>query len=327
MAELARHIAPMPWLYAGAIENRPRLVQALASARRLLGTESEALRRVRSPEFLRRVFQEAEIPAPAVVHKHGGLPSTGEWLLKPVRSAGGRGIRRWSGCSTPPKDLSDCYLQEFIPGPSCSALFLAEGRGSQLIGVTNQWIGRKWLHASEFAYCGSVGPLPLENKLQHAFQRIGNILADRCGLRGLFGVDAVICDGIPMPVEVNPRYTASCEVLEYALGIPILSRHAACFEKHSPAGSRSHGYPCVGKVILFARCDSTFPADGPWMDELEREFDPWRLPHYADIPGNHEKLMRGQPVMSLLAGGAGEAEVVADLRRRARDLDHRLTES
>ena len=38
------------------------------------------------------------------------------------------------------------------------------------------------------------------------------------GLVGLFGVDLILRDGEPWPVEVNPRYTASVEVLELALG-------------------------------------------------------------------------------------------------------------
>src|SRR5207249_9264748 len=80
--------------------------------------------------------------------------------------------------------------------------------------VTRQLVGEPWLHAAPFHYCGSIGPLPLSESLWRKFWRIGTVLAKAFRLRGLFGVDCVLRDGIPWPVEVNPRYPASVEVLE-----------------------------------------------------------------------------------------------------------------
>ena len=61
-------------------------------------------------------------------------------------------------------------------------------------------------------------------------QQLGLDLARGCGLRGLFGVDFVLSEGVPWPVEINPRYTASVEVLEYA-------------DPHAPYGLRGIGEP------------------------------------------------------------------------------------
>ena len=50
------------------------------------------------------------------------------------------------------------------------------------------------------------------------WRRIGEVISGEFGLRGLFGVDAIKRQDSIYPVEANPRYTASVEVLELALG-------------------------------------------------------------------------------------------------------------
>ena len=47
---------------------------------------------------------------------------------------------------------------------------------------------------------------------------MGAALADVFDLCGLFGVDGVVRGNRFWPVEINPRYTASMEVLEYVPG-------------------------------------------------------------------------------------------------------------
>ncbi len=79
-------------------------------------------------------------------------------------------------------------------------------------------MGEPWLRAAPFHYCGSVGPVDCSPGLQEMLERLGNTLTASCQLRGIFGVNGVLRDGAFWPVEVNPRYTASVEVLEYARG-------------------------------------------------------------------------------------------------------------
>ena len=54
------------WLYTGALENYPRLVDAWAELRPLLGNRGDILRRVRNPQLMAEVFARAGRPCPEV---------------------------------------------------------------------------------------------------------------------------------------------------------------------------------------------------------------------------------------------------------------------
>jgi len=71
--------------------------------------------------------------------------------------------------------------------------------------------------------------LSLNGEIVAAFVQLGDALVSGFGLRGLFGVDCVLRDGVPYPVEINPRYTASVEVVEHALGIATMGLHRLAF--------------------------------------------------------------------------------------------------
>ena len=116
------------------------------------------------------------------------------------------------------------YFQRFIEGPSFSAIYAAvEGR-AELLGVTRQLVGTT---GSPFAYRGSIGPISLSSRPTGMLSELGWVLASSFPLIGLFGVDFILRDDDIWPVEVNPRYTASVEVLELALGRSLLAEHLA----------------------------------------------------------------------------------------------------
>ena len=113
------------------------------------------------------------------------------WLLKPFDSAGGHRIRRWSACETEDVSLSGYCLQRFVEGGRRSAVFVADGMKSALLGVTEQLVGCKWAGAQEFQYCGSIGPLVCSAAWRERLVAVGRLLASRFQLRGLFGVDVI----------------------------------------------------------------------------------------------------------------------------------------
>src|SRR5262249_20103845 len=156
-------------------------------------------------------------------------------------------------------------------------LFLGEERLVRLLGVTKQLVGVDWLHSAAFHYSGSIGPFPVSERALRAFERLGGALHTRFELRGLFGVDCILRDDVPYPVEVNPRYTASVEVLEHATGVSALALHGAVFDwgREIPKGPAPPASTFVGKAILFARESITFPSDGPWTATLRQPGDVW----------------------------------------------------
>jgi predicted ATP-grasp superfamily ATP-dependent carboligase len=315
-----------PWMYTGGIENHRDLVWKLARERMLWGNNRRELEAVRSPQAVARALAAAGIPHPALFYEFPErVPSQGRWLIKPWDSAGGAGIhwlpdgpRRASGRRQ--------YLQEFIDGDACAAVYVASDEGTQLVGITRQLVGEPFCHAGSFQYCGSIGPLEVTEAERAAFERLGKALARAFGLRGLFGVDCVRRDGVPFAVDVNPRYTASVEVLEYAHAVPILAVHRAAFDPGaetlpSPAQPRGR---VVGKAILFARQSLTFPGAGPWMTELRRPGDVWDMPAFADIPHAGEPIEARKPILTFFAGADSVAQCLEALKRVAVDLERWL---
>jgi len=205
---LARQFPLMPFVYTGGLENYPDVIAAIAAERPLWGNGPDVLAKVRDPFALSSVLAEAELPHPRV-RRWDEAPSEGDWLSKPLRGAGGTGIRFASARSRNPGR----YLQEFIDGESRSAVFC----DSELLGLTRQLVGESWLHGRKFGYCGSIGPLAISHPERATWQRIGQMLIKWSGLRGIFGIDAVVREGVPWLIEVNPRYTASVEVVERSL--------------------------------------------------------------------------------------------------------------
>jgi predicted ATP-grasp superfamily ATP-dependent carboligase len=304
-----------PLIYLGGLENYPALLSKLAVP--LWGNGADVLRRVRSPFLLTRHLQSLDVPCPAV---RTTLSNDRRWLLKPRRGAGGAGIRP---CTDDACNRRTHYLQEWLEGTPVSAVFVGRRDGTaELLGTTRQLIGTSWLHARSFQYAGNIGALPLSPSTQRAWQRLGDALAGDFGVRGLFGVDAILRGDVPWPVEVNPRYTASVEVLERGLDMPFLSLHRAVFEDRPLAALAPAARVTWGKAILYAAHDLVFPADGPWRRVLEGPIDP--LTPFADIPAPGEPIAGGQPVLTLFASGSDVADCETRLRQTARDLDQHL---
>ena len=73
---------------------------------------------------------------------------------------------------------------------------------------------------------------------------LGDFLAASYRLVGLFGVDFILSDGQPWPVEINPRYTASVEVLELALRRSLLAEHRRACEAENAIDPSPPGRGC-----------------------------------------------------------------------------------
>jgi uncharacterized protein len=317
---------PGPWMYTGALENWPLLVEELARRGPLWGNDARAIRHSRGPWYVASLLRGAGIPCPPVRLSVRELAREHRWLLKPIAGGGGAGIRFRDPAEGPKPVRRPSYYQAYVEGVPCAALYVENGLEARLLGATRQLIGETWLHAAPFRYCGSLGPLRLDPPLQKALERVGDFLAAGCLLHGLFGVDFILRDGAPRPVEVNPRYTASVEVLEYAAGVPALALHRRAFDPAAPDPPvRGAGAgPWLGKAILFALRALTFPEDGPWLSALRNPPPLWEVPGFADIPTAGQRIEAGKPVLTFFAQGDTEAGCLARLREIAADLDCRL---
>jgi len=334
----AKALPPCPWLYTGGLENYPQLVDRIADQRVLWGNPGRVLREVRNPFRVAETLRSAGLPALIVAAEPPGAAG-GAWLQKPCRSGGGRGIEFVSG---PPgehratRDRNErfpgqarapsrrFYYQQYVAGTPCSAVFVGARGQAVWLGATQQLIGASWTGARGFEYAGSLGPLDLSPAHLRQWERIGNALAARFALSGLFGVDAVMTEKAIWVVEVNPRYTASIEVIELACGVATMSPHVlACRDGELPAewpavsprdAPRPLGAtPRAGKAIIYAQSAGRVPAD---FDDFARRLnqDPAR-PSIADLPPCGREFSAGEPLVTVLACAPTLPAVVESLQQ------------
>lgn len=317
--DMIKALPPMPWIYTGSIENEPKLIAAVSERHSLLGNSPSVLKKVRDPLWVERTLRSHDLPALRVraVRRLGeDIQTTAErWLLKPTRGGGGCRIAVWTG--QPPPTRERFYLQEHRLGTPMSALFVASPTDVELIGVCEQLIGLAAGAPTEFAYAGSIGPIAISDQTCNLLQRLGDALTREAQLRGLFGIDFVLSDDIPWLVELNPRYTASVEVLERATGRDLLAEHAsACDRRTATVRERPASSRIVGKQIVYAIRDVTVPA-------LEQLFEPDgprpESPLIADIPAPGSRTLAEWPICTVFA----EADSVAECRVQL-DARHRF---
>lgn len=323
LLKLASTMPPGPWMYTGALENYPALIDCLAKVRPLWGNAGAAVRRVRDPEQWSAALRRAGLSVPRVMPAAASVPADGSWLRKRLRSAGGQHVRVWKGLpEADPRHTSKVakaddryYFQERVEGTPIGAVYCAAASDTQLLGVSEQLIGQRWCGARGFQYCGSVGPRILPAAATSQLQAVGACLQQEFGLLGLFGVDAIWDGKTLWPVEINPRYTASVEILERSLGICAMAHHATAFggtDLAMPSTTIARGgEPICGKAIWFASRDIVISES--LFHQLWEQTSGCE-PRVADVPKAGSQISRGRPVISLFARGRDRNSVVELLR-------------
>ncbi len=304
LAALGRAALAIPasaLVYASAFENRPGLLRALGERLQILGNGFSEVRPARDPAVFFPFLASQGIAHPPTFPESDEAPhrGAGRYLWKPRRSGGGAGVRRAaSGERRPPGH----YLQAFLPGSPGSAIALAGAGWSVVLGVTEQLSGFRELGARGFCYGGSVAGAP-ERLLSEAelktLESAASAIARRFGLRGLFGLDFVRSGGAPAILEVNPRYTASMELLEEIAGASFFDFHLEALRGspppnvvRGPAGSDASRF--LAKGILYADRPTRSHAEPAALSELG----------CRDIPRRGEVLDAGQPILTIVVAGA-----------------------
>ncbi len=328
LATAARLIATGPItgvLPGGGTEHAADALARAAGPCPLLASSPEAIAAVRDPARLFGWLAGTDLPHPPTWLPPAAPPpdAPGPFLLKPRASGGGLRIRPRS----PGRPVPRGYLVQarLVGGVPIGAAALADGRHALVLGLSRGLAGDPAFGASGFAYTGSLlGPVGGADypRLALEAEHAANRLAAAFGLRGLFGVDFMLHDGHLHLLEVNPRYTASMELIEQATGASVVDLHLDALEGRLPADPvpwrRLASSPTCGrfwgKGIVYAERPVVAP-----------DTDGWLAAGWRDIPHRGERICAGAPVCTVFATGTDEADCLAALRAEAAAIRATLT--
>jgi len=313
--------------YTANLENYPDTLQQFSVKHKIIGNTPRIVASVRNwPEL----FQKLEgagfsVPKTVFTEEFFLKDSEAAWLRKPLLSGGGHGIRYCNplsefGAGHKVRPGAEGFMiQEYIPGRPCSAAFVSNGKNSVVLGISEQLIGMTSFGTSDFQYCGNILPLTemldpdAGRQILGEIRQLTNYLSREFGLYGVNGIDFILHDGRVYLTEVNPRYSASMEIIEMAYGLPIFHIHLQSvlnsvlpeFDLESAAQCGK----CWGKSYVFAEMDVTMPDTGSWMGR-----------GFRDVPDTGERITRGGPICTLLGEGPTRERTLAALMHQAEEL-------
>jgi predicted ATP-grasp superfamily ATP-dependent carboligase len=307
-------------MLAGGMENLPEVLAFLEQRMHLLAPSSECMRRLRSVEYCRMLAQRASLKFPRIRWREWGAEKPESWLWKPCDSAGGYRILRGAR----PRE-GNGYWQEFIPGEPKGCVLLCDRKQTRLLGMVESLQAEDWDGPSEFAYRGSIVAPPagdtdvLTSPWAEGVIRLGEILRREMDYRGLLQADFIwnVRRGAYL-LELNPRWTASMDLLQLQRGSDLVALHCQAHEGWGLPLAIHAAAPApifIGKAILYGDRDRSVESDqsNRWMQQT---WNPTTAPTtfwLADIPWRDTFLQRGRPWLTIYATGKSRGEVMEKL--------------
>ena len=333
LLEVAQNLPCEGLVYASGPENHSAGLKFWEERGLLFGNKVSVLDQVRDPWKLQQALAEIEVAMPEFHRVKDWDPDTqGKiMLLKPLDGGGGRGVRVLpqekntvqrliSGLQEPSRYI----IQEYISGFPASATFLADGRRTEVLGTSRQLTVRQG--ANNFIYAGNIVPFDTSlisgtlDVFEERLWRICSHLSTVFRLRGINTLDFVINSKGIWVLELNPRWSASVELIERWRGERLFAKHlAAC-------GARKRSLPLEGDE---SRLNQNQPP-GFWGKRIVYAKSSFQVgcgldlaylyeQGVRDIPLAGTEIERGEPICTVLntAAAASDAACLKKLRLKA----------
>ena len=332
----------VPILLAGGMENRTHCIEKCQSTTRRSGPIAFQLQAMRSMDNWAAWAVAVELGWPVTVrdtdaiHRIDDLLPGREWLIKPFAGAGGNGIVEWTGNKGRDWALSNepktCYVQQRLPGESIGVTFLSSKVGSTVVGATASWKSEvSFMGGPLYAYRGSYGPIVLTREQLERLQRFATLVGFESGLLGLWQADFLRDKGELTLLEINPRWSASMDLLDVGLSTPLIQYHYACIRNSLrrerflqvslecfEQAQRSRK-SMIGKLIVYASlpCVVTqLQSDRWWSQRWTGDMNCGANRYqFADIPNPSTEVSAGDPLLTVMATGSSPEAIMAELQR------------
>jgi predicted ATP-grasp superfamily ATP-dependent carboligase len=297
--------APSPVLglvYGAGFEDRPELLRLIARRWPLLGTSAAAVARLKSPEDFFATLDRLGIAHPPTQSEppaRGGRWLAKTWLVKKRGGAGGSHIVP----SRLARAKADNYFQERVVGRAVSALFVANGGEARVLGFSEQWTSP--LPSRPWRYGGAACPANLSPLLARKMTATVKKLARVYPIKGLASADFLLCDDVPLLLEINPRPGATLDIFDRG-SRPLLSLHIEAARQGKLPSRALALQDAMASAIVYATRRAQAPADGAWPAWV------------ADRPQPSEWIDKSRPIctVSARAGTIAGARRLAESRRR-----------
>lgn len=296
LEELSRDRRPVGLVCGGGFEDRSGLLKRVGERWRLFGNSASTVATLKDPERLAALCEAVAVPFPDFALNRPRAP--GDWLTKRIGGAGGAHIRPASH-----PGAGAIYYQRKMPGVPVSALFLAAGAHTELIGFSAQSCSPT--ADKPYRYGGAVRPAPLAATMEAALATCLDRLATAVSLVGLNSADFLVDGDHYWLLEINPRPSATLDIFEPARG-SLFARHISACAGGLAAMPCSYDGAAKAAAIVYADEEiACFPALD-WPDWI------------ADRPCPESTIADGEPLCTVYACGptACAAKALADERRQ-----------
>jgi hypothetical protein len=239
-------------------------------------------------------FETTGIPVPPRV-REGVFPA----MVKPLSAAGGwrnRVVRSGKELAAWREEYPgmDHLLQQVVQGTPASVSCLCNGKGAVALACNLQILRRE--DPSPFGFAGSL--TPLDHPLAGRMAALAARAAAASGCVGSVGIDFVL-EKDAWAIELNPRFQATVDTVERALGVNLFQLHLDACRGILPARPFRRRQYAI-RQILFA----------PRNLVIREDLMPL-APRVADIPWPGTRIAEGDAIVSVMGWGPTPARAEA----------------
>ena len=299
LLEWARSLKERPSgiVYGAGFDGRPELLRALRQIAPLIGNPPEVVATIKDPFEFASLLRRLGLPHPEIAAApRPGIP----WLRKRRGGSGGTHIEAATAISTPATAAH--YFQVAAAGSPISALFVANGSASRVLGLSSQWTAPA--PGRPYRYGGCAGPVRVSPKLAVEIERTCHAITAASGLVGLNSLDMLVADDTFTILEINPRPGATLDVFDEPAGPSLWGCHLSGVRGDLPAPAVEHSPAARAAMVVYADQGRYVPAAFQWGEGI------------ADIPAPENRISAGMPICTVITTGtdADAARTLAEQR-------------